>query len=119
MVGVVKGSTGQREAGRGGIMAQGELDVEAIRRIVRDETRGRAAPLEPAAADPTPLGLSGYGLSIFVLGCAEAGFLQATGALIPWAFFFGGLTLFLAGMWAFRNRNTFGATVFTSYGALW
>jgi succinate-acetate transporter protein len=71
------------------------------------------------AADSTPLGLSGYGLSIFVLGCALAGFLPATGAVIPWAFFFGGLTLFLAGMWAFRNRNTFGATVFTSYGALW
>ena len=89
-------------------MAQGELDV--------GQTRPR---LEPTAADSTPLGLSGYGLSIFVLGCALAGFLPATGAVIPWAFFFGGLTLFLAGMWAFRNRNTFGATVFTSYGALW
>jgi uncharacterized protein len=108
MVEAATGSARQREAGEGGIMAQGELGV--------GETRSMQ---ELTAADPTPLGLSGYGLSIFVLGCAEAGFLSAAGAVIPWAFFFGGLTLFLAGMWAFRNRNTFGATVFTSYGALW
>ncbi|TMG33749.1 MAG: hypothetical protein E6H92_14285, partial [Chloroflexi bacterium] len=26
---------------------------------------------------------------------------------------------FMAGMWAFRNRNTFGATAFSTYGAFW
>ncbi len=33
--------------------------------------------------------------------------------------FYGGLAQLLAGMWEFRNRNTFGATAFSSYGAFW
>jgi succinate-acetate transporter protein len=32
---------------------------------------------------------------------------------------YGGLAQLLAGLWEFRNNNTFGATAFTSYGAFW
>jgi len=32
---------------------------------------------------------------------------------------YGGLAQLLAGMWEFRNNNTFGATAFTSFGAFW
>lgn len=32
---------------------------------------------------------------------------------------FGGFAQLLAGMWQFRNDNTFGAVAFTSYGAFW
>jgi succinate-acetate transporter protein len=35
------------------------------------------------------------------------------------ALFYGGLGQFMAGMWEFRNRNTFGATAFSSFGAFW
>jgi succinate-acetate transporter protein len=35
------------------------------------------------------------------------------------AFFYGGLAQFMAGMQEFRNRNTFGATAFGTYGAFW
>jgi succinate-acetate transporter protein len=35
------------------------------------------------------------------------------------ALFYGGLAQFCAGMWEFRTGNTFGATVFSSYGAFW
>ena len=35
------------------------------------------------------------------------------------ALFYGGLAQLLAGMWEFRNRNTFGSTAFTTYGAFW
>ncbi|MBO0837101.1 MAG: acetate uptake transporter, partial [Actinobacteria bacterium] len=31
----------------------------------------------------------------------------------------GGLAQLLAGMWEFRNRNVFGATAFSTYGAFW
>jgi succinate-acetate transporter protein len=44
---------------------------------------------------------------------------QGAGAFIPLAFFYGGLVQLLAGMWEFRNKNTFGATAFSSYGAFW
>ena len=33
------------------------------------------------------------------------------------AIFYGGLAQFAAGMWEFRNRNVFGATAFSTYGA--
>src|SRR5262249_2665083 len=32
---------------------------------------------------------------------------------------YGGLAQLLAGMWEFKNNNTFGATAFTSFGAFW
>ena len=32
---------------------------------------------------------------------------------------YGGVAQLLAGIWEFRNNNTFGATAFTSYGAFW
>jgi succinate-acetate transporter protein len=32
---------------------------------------------------------------------------------------YGGLAQLLAGMWEFKNNNSFGATAFTSYGAFW
>jgi uncharacterized protein len=35
------------------------------------------------------------------------------------AFAFGGLAQLLAGMWEFRNGNTFGAVAFSSFGAFW
>lgn len=39
--------------------------------------------------------------------------------VLPLALLFGGLAQLLAGMWEFRNDNTFGAVAFTSYGAFW
>jgi len=35
------------------------------------------------------------------------------------ALFYGGLCQFLAGMWEFKTGNTFGATLFSSYGGFW
>jgi uncharacterized protein len=39
--------------------------------------------------------------------------------VLPVALAYGGIAQILAGMWEFRNNNTFGATAFTSYGAFW
>ncbi len=38
---------------------------------------------------------------------------------LPLALIYGGLAQLLAGMWEFKNRNTFAATAFSSYGAFW
>jgi uncharacterized protein len=95
---------------------------DEIRRIVRDETQGAAeAPPEPGIADPAPLGLAAFALTTFLLSLFNAGLLNSAGESIVFslALFYGGLAQFLAGMWEFRNRNTFGATAFTSYGAFW
>jgi succinate-acetate transporter protein len=45
---------------------------------------------------------------------------HATGsAWLGFAFAYGGLAQFAAGMWEFRRGNTFGATAFGTYGGFW
>src|SRR5438067_427713 len=101
-------------------MALSDLELrDHIRAVLEDETRGREAALAPVAADPAPLGLAAFALTTFVLSCANAGFLPIAATFVPLAFFYGGLSQFIAGMWEFRNKNTFGAVAFTSYGAFW
>ena len=105
-------------------MSEGNLREDEIRRIVRDETAGRTAREEPPVApvgDPAPLGLAAFSLTTFILSLFNAGLLPASGEPVVFslALFYGGLAQFLAGMWEFRNNNTFGATAFTSYGAFW
>jgi succinate-acetate transporter protein len=69
-------------------------------------------------ADPAPLGLGGFALTTFVLSTHNAGWAPDV-TWIGLALFYGGLAQFLAGMWEFRNRNVFGATAFSTYGAFW
>jgi succinate-acetate transporter protein len=72
-------------------------------------------------ADPAPLGLAAFAMTTFVLSMFNANLVGAGGepVVLGLAFAYGGLAQFLAGMWEFRNGNTFGATAFTSYGAFW
>jgi succinate-acetate transporter protein len=70
------------------------------------------------AADPAPLGLAAFALTTFILSGHNATFIPDI-AWLGLAFFYGGLTQLLAGMWEFRNRNVFGATAFSTYGGFW
>ena len=72
-------------------------------------------------ADPAPLGLAAFALTTFLLSAANAGWMtKATGsAWLGYALAYGGLAQFCAGMWEFRNRNTFGAVAFSTYGGFW
>jgi uncharacterized protein len=69
-------------------------------------------------ADPAPLGLAGFALTTFLLSGHNASFIPDLIWVGP-AIFYGGLAQFAAGMWEFRNRNVFGATAFSTYGAFW
>jgi succinate-acetate transporter protein len=73
----------------------------------------------PPPADPAPLGLAGFALTTFLLSADNAGWTHGTSAWLGFAFAYGGLAQLLAGMWEFRNRNVFGATAFSTYGAFW
>jgi len=75
----------------------------------------------PVVADPAPLGLAGFALTTFVLSSHNAGLFGSVGnaIVIGLAIFYGGAAQFMAGMWEFRNKNTFGATAFSTYGAFW
>ncbi len=82
-----------------------------------------AAPPSPVVADPGPLGLAAFALTTFILSAHNAGIFgfdkHASTIVIGLAIFYGGLAQFMAGMWAFRNRNTFSATAFSTYGGFW
>ena len=70
------------------------------------------------AADPAPLGLAGFALTTFLLSGHNASWIPDLIWVGP-AIFYGGLAQLSAGMWEFRNRNVFGATAFSTYGAFW
>jgi succinate-acetate transporter protein len=74
-----------------------------------------------AIADPAPLGLAGFALTTFVLSFFNAGLVSDKGepVVLGLTLFYGGVAQLLAGMWEFRNNNTFGATAFSSFGAFW
>ncbi|HEX4720467.1 MAG TPA: acetate uptake transporter [Thermoleophilaceae bacterium] len=78
-------------------------------------------PVAPAIGDPAPLGLAAFALTTFVLSFFNAGLVSDKGlpVVLGLALAYGGLAQLLAGLWEFRNNNTFGATAFTSYGAFW
>src|SRR5262245_42904056 len=91
------------------------------RREVLAEPNGRAVRIHEQIADPAPLGLGAFALTTFVLSFFNAGLVNAGGEPIVFglALAYGGLAQLLAGMWEFKNNNTFGATAFTSFGAFW
>src|SRR5579872_2343725 len=80
-------------------------------------TEAPAAAAMPVA-DPAPLGLAAFALTTFVLSAKNVGWAPDL-IWVGLAFFYGGLAQLLAGMQEFKNRNTFGATAFSSYGAFW
>ena len=75
----------------------------------------------PAIADPAPLGLAAFGVTLLVFSMFNAGLLDRTGepVVLGLALAYGGIAQLLAGMWEFRRGNTFGAVAFGSYGAFW
>jgi succinate-acetate transporter protein len=94
----------------------------------RDPTAGDSARVAAAmervgwtVADPAPLGLAGFAMTTFVLSMFNANLVSASGEPVVFglAFAYGGLAQLLAGMWEFRNGNTFGALAFSSFGAFW
>src|SRR5512142_1431197 len=75
----------------------------------------------PKLANPAPLGLAGFGITTLLLSCINAGILpaEATTAVVPLAFAFGGVAQIITGVLEFVNGNTFGTVAFTSYGLFW
>jgi succinate-acetate transporter protein len=73
-------------------------------------------------ANPSVLGLYALGSSAFVFGAYLADWYGSDGSplfLFSFLALFGGLGQLLAGMWAFRARDTLAVTVFTLVGLFW
>ena len=77
--------------------------------------------LQPLAA-PSILGLYGFAGSTFIVAAHLAkwyGGAETFLFLFPFAFFFGGLAQFLAGMWAYRARDGLATAMHGMWGAFW
>src|SRR6202043_307075 len=72
-------------------------------------------------ADPAPLGLAAFAMTTFVLSMFNSNLVNGKGVpvVLGLALAYGGIVQLLAGMWEFRNGNTFGAVAFSSFGAFW
>jgi succinate-acetate transporter protein len=88
---------------------------------VVEQRAGVMRPIAPAIADPAPLGLGAFALTTFVLSVFNTGQVSDKGlpVVLGLALAYGGIAQLLAGMWEFRNNNTFGATAFSSFGGFW
>ena len=82
--------------------------------------RNGARPV-PTIADPAPLGLTAFAVTLFAFSMFNTGLLNSSGlpVVLGLALAYGGIAQLLAGMWEFRRGNTFGAVAFGSYGAFW
>lgn len=77
--------------------------------------------LQPIAA-PSVLGLFGFASATFMVAAHLAGWYGGKASpefLFPFAATFGGLAQFMAGMWAFRARDTLATAMHGMWGAFW
>jgi len=72
-------------------------------------------------SNPAPLGAAGFAATTFALSVINANLVsvKTIGIVLPLALAYGGLAQLLAGMWEFRTGNTYGAVLFSSFGAFW
>lgn len=89
--------------------------------LARQDTEVLSERAQAATADPVALGLAGFASARFTIGSIYAGWFGFSpgefAIAIPVALIFGGITSFLAGMWAFHRGHLLGATVFATFGA--
>ena len=77
--------------------------------------------LQPFAA-PSVLGLYGFAAATFMVALHLAGVYggaKTNGELWPFAALFGGVAQFMAGMWAYRVRDTIATAMHGMWGSFW
>lgn len=97
------------------------LKSELVSAFGGDFNPGLAPPPKHNLANPSPLGLSAFALTTFVLSLINC---EARGVTLPnvvvgLAFFYGGVTQLIAGMFEIAIGNTFGGVGLSSYGGFW
>lgn len=75
--------------------------------------------IKDSTANPAPLGLMGFGMTTIMLSLHNAGLIPLGAAILSMGIFFGGLAQLIAGLMEWKKGNTFGMTVFASFGFFW
>src|SRR5581483_1924747 len=87
----------------------------------KDEFARPRVVLQPFAA-PSVLGLYGFAAATFMVALHLTGVyggVKTNGELWPFAAVFGGIAQFLAGMWAYRVRDTIATAMHGMWGSFW
>ena len=73
------------------------------------------------SANPTPLGLLGFGMTTVLLNFVHNFGLTSTvdSMILAMGLAYGGLAQVMAGIMEYKKGNTFGTVAFTSYGLFW
>jgi len=74
---------------------------------------------EAKIANPSPLGLLGFGMTTVLLNLHNAGITPLSVVIVAMGFAMGGAAQIIAGIMEFKKNNVFGATAFTAYGLFW
>lgn len=74
------------------------------------------ANISEMTANPSPLGLLGFGMTTVLLNIHNAGFIPMSAMILAMGIFYGGIGQVIAGIMEWKKNNTFGTTAFTSYG---
>jgi len=70
-------------------------------------------------ANPAGLGLVAFGMTTVMLSLCNLRLFGLDSTILTLGILYGGLAQVIAGIFEFKNGNTFGATAFTSYGLFW
>jgi succinate-acetate transporter protein len=82
-------------------------------------TASTKGTIKDSTANPAPLGLMGFGLTTIMLSLHNVGLIPLGAAILAMGIFFGGLAQLIAGLMEWKKGNTFGMTVFASFGFFW
>lgn len=74
---------------------------------------------ERKLANPGPLGLLGFGMTTILLNLHNANIIPLSIVIIAMGMALGGLAQLIAGIFEFKNGNTFAGTAFIAYGTFW
>ena len=86
---------------------------------ISSRKRVEAVLSNDTTANPAPLGLMGFGLTTIMLSLSNAGYFALGAAILMMGLFFGGGAQIIAGLMEYKKGNTFGMTVFCSFGFFW
>ncbi|MHA1274022.1 MAG: acetate uptake transporter [Promethearchaeota archaeon] len=70
-------------------------------------------------ANPAPLGLMCFGMTTVLLNLHNAGLYVFGTMILSMGLLYGGMAQIIAGIMEYKKGNTFGTTVFISYGTFW
>jgi hypothetical protein len=87
--------------------------------LVDEQEFPRRTLLAIDVAAPDAVGLWGFAFATFLGNLVGAGLIHGGGEAIGTAVFLGGLAQLIAGNQAYKRRDLFGATAFTSFGLFW